>query len=228
MPVFSSGKYNPNPISKFIATVMLSYTVLHPIGIGFEIGAVALLSLMFLINGDRRRAIKTSAVYAVLAFLPRLEGIEHAHLVLKMFLSLLIIYRMFYLPFTAAKFLICASDVGTIISSMDKMKVPNAISIPIAVMFRFFPSFREESESIKLAMRIRGISKKNPLAYIAYVAIPTLIISSTISDDIAKAAETKCIENPGSKTRYIPVRIKWIDFAYVAAVAVLVTGGTIW
>lgn len=46
--------------------------------------------------------------------------------------------------------------------SMDKIKVPQNISIPIAVMFRFFPSFKEEWKNIKMAMKIRGITFKTP------------------------------------------------------------------
>ena len=43
---------------------------------------------------------------------------------------------------------------------MDKMNLPRTVSIPIAVMFRFFPSFREESHNIKLAMKIRVLHLK--------------------------------------------------------------------
>ena len=135
---------------------------------------------------------------------------------------------MFYIPVSAGSFFIKTSDVGSVISSMDKIKLPRSVSIPIAVMFRFFPSFREESRNIKLAMRIRGITFKNPVSYIEYVIVPLLVISSNISDDIAKAAETKCIENPVKKTRYISVKIKIIDFVYVISILIMIIGGILW
>ena len=134
---------------------------------------------------------------------------------------------MFYIPFSAGKFLIKTSDVGSIISSMDSLKIPSAVSIPIAVMFRFFPSFVEEKNNIKLAMKIRGIETKNPIKYLEYVAVPLLIISSNIADDISKAAETKCIANPIKKTRYIPVRLHLIDFIYALTMTAIVSGGFI-
>lgn len=143
--------------------------------------------------------------------MPSFEVLAELPILLKMLLSLIFVLRMFYLPFAAGKFLIKTSDVGSIISSMDKMKVPTYISIPIAVMFRFFPSFKEEKHNIKLAMKIRGISFKNPIAYIEYVIVPLLIISSNISEDISKAAETKCIENPIKKTRYVNIRLGIVD-----------------
>lgn len=111
---------------------------------------------------------------------------------------------------------------------MDKMNLPRTVSIPIAVMLRFFPSFREESHNIKLAMKIRGITFKNPISYIEYVIVPLLVISSNISDDIAKAAETKCIENPVKETRYISVKTKIVDFVYVLSILIMVIGGALW
>lgn len=124
--------------------------------------------------------------------------------------------------------MIKTSDVGAIISSMDKLKISKNLSIPVAVMFRFFPSFKEEKKNIKMAMKIRGINFKNPIKYLEYVSVPLLIISSNIADDIAKAAETKAIENPVAKTRYIPVKVQVIDFVYVLVVAGLIVGGLIW
>lgn len=135
---------------------------------------------------------------------------------------------MFYLPFIAAKFLIKTSDVGTIISSMDILKIPNSISIPITVMFRFFPAFIEEKNNIKMAMKIRGIKTYNPIKYIEYVFVPLLIVSSNIADDISKAAETRCIGNPIKKIRYIKITFKIIDILYPLAILALVIGGSIW
>ncbi|WP_201454448.1 energy-coupling factor transporter transmembrane component T family protein [Streptococcus pneumoniae] len=164
----------------------------------------------------------------ILYSLPNFMVLSELNPIVKMFLSIPIIIRMFILPFMAASFMIKTSDVGAIISSMDKLKISKNVSIPIAVMFRFFPSFKEEKKNIKMAMRVRGINFKNPVKYLEYVSVPLLIISSNISDDIAKAAETKAIENPIAKTRYIRVKIQLIDFVYVLAVAGLIVGGLIW
>ena len=58
--------------------------------------------------------------------------------------------------------------------------------------------------------------------------MPLLVMSSNISDDIAKAAETKCIENPVKKTRYISVKTKVVDFVYVLLILIMVIGGALW
>lgn len=146
----------------------------------------------------------------------------------KIFLSLFLIMKMFYPAFMMAKFFITTSDVGSIMTSMDKVKIPSVISIPIAVMFRFFPAFAEERANIRLAMKIRGITLKNPLKYLEYVAVPSLIISSNIAEDIAKAAETRCIESKLKKERYRRTTFGFIDVIFLLVVFSLVIGGWLW
>ena len=229
MPVFLDNPYNPNPISKIIVTLLLGFVVFYKVNIYFEWGIVFLISFLFYKNKFKREALKNILFFAVLSLaIPNINVIRNMNAVLMMFFMLFAVFRLFYLPFSVASFFVKTSDVGSIISSMDKIRLPRAVSIPIAVMFRFFPSFREESRNIKLAMRIRGITFKNPIKYIEYVIVPLLVISSNISDDIAKAAETKCIENPVKKTRYIPVKIKAVDFVYVFFMVSMVIGGILW
>lgn len=228
MPVFIDNPYNPNPITKLGTTILFGLTVLNQMNICFEWAAVLVLSFIFYKNEFKKDAIKNMVVFGILSLLPNLKMVESTNIFLKMFLMLLLVYKIFYLPFTSGKLLIKTSDVGSIISSMDKIKLPRTVSIPIAVMFRFFPSFKEETQNIKLAMKIRGIAFENPISYIEYVTVPLLMVSSNISDDISKAAETKCIANPMKKTRYIPVKIKVIDFVYAISILAIVIGGVLW
>ena len=220
-----SNSLNPNPITKFFVTALLGFTILHSIDHYFEWALILVISFMYLINGFRKEGIQNIIVFGILFFVPDFTILAKFPLVIKMLLSLLFVVRMFYIPYASGKFLIKTSDVGSIMSSMDFLRIPKAVSIPIAVMFRFFPSFEEERNNIKMAMKIRGIEIKNPLKYLEYIAVPLLIISSNIADDIAKAAETKCIANPIRKTRYITVRVHIIDFIYAVTMTVLVAGG---
>ena len=220
-----SNSLNPNPIPKFFVTVLLGFTILHSINHYSEWALIIVISIMYFINGFRKEGIQNIIVFGILFYVPDFTILAKFPLVIKMLLSLLFVVRMFYIPYASGKFLIKTSDVGSIMSSMDFLRIPKAVSIPIAVMFRFFPSFEEERNNIKMAMKIRGIEIKNPLKYLEYIAVPLLIISSNIADDIAKAAETKCIANPIKKTRYITVRVHIIDFIYAFIMTVIVVGG---
>lgn len=229
MPVFLDNPYNPNPISKLLVTFSLGFAVFYKVNTCFEWGIVFLLSALFYKNGLKKEALKNILFFGVLCLIvPNIDVIRNMNAILMMGFMLVVVFRMFYLPFSAGSFFIKTSDVGSVMSSMDKIKLPRTVSIPIAVMFRFFPSFIEERRNIKLAMRIRGITFKNPISYIEYVMVPLLVISSNISDDIAKAAEIKCIENPIRKTRYISVKLKIVDFVYVFLMVIMIIGGIVW
>ncbi|TYK97660.1 energy-coupling factor transporter transmembrane component T [Streptococcus dysgalactiae] len=216
---------NPNPITKFFVVGLLGLTVVHSIHPVLEWMVIFVISIMYLMNGLKKEALKNVIIFGVLFLAPNFKILAQLPFFIKMFFSLIFMLRMFYIPYAAGKFLIKTSDVGSIISSMDVLKIPSAISIPVAVMFRFFPSFVEEKNHIKMAMKIRGIETKNPLKYLEYVAVPLLIISSNIADDISKAAETKCIANPIKKTRYIRVGVGVIDFIYAMTMTIIVIGG---
>lgn len=66
--------------------------------------------------------------------------------------------KLFFLPLLAGKFLIATSDVSSMIVSMEKMRFPKPIIIPIAVMFRYFPAFKDDKKNVKMAMKMRGIT----------------------------------------------------------------------
>ncbi|MSR94198.1 energy-coupling factor transporter transmembrane protein EcfT [Clostridiaceae bacterium 68-1-5] len=225
MVVAENNRLNPNPITKFFVVGLLGLTVVHSIHLILEWAVIFIISIMYLINGFRKDAVKNIIVFGILFLAPNFKILAQLPIIIKLLFSLIFVIRMFYIPYAAGKFLIKTSDVGSIISSMDALKIPKVVSVPVAVMFRFFPSFVEEKNNIKMAMKIRGIDTKNPLKYLEYVAVPLLIISSNIADDISKAAETKCIANPIEKTRYITVGVGLIDFIYGLTMAVIVIGG---
>lgn len=225
MWMVSRSRWNPNPITKLFVVGVLGFTVVHSIPLSFEWAMVSVISVLYMINGFPKEAGKTIIVFGILCLAPNFKGLEQLPFPIKLIFSLLFVIRMFYIPYVAGKFLIQTSDVGSILSSMDALKIPSAISIPVAVMFRFFPSFAEEKRHIRMAMKIRGIETKNPLKYFEYVTVPLLIISSNIADDISKAAETKGIANPAKKTRYIRIGVAPVDFLYGLTITAMVVGG---
>lgn len=138
-----------------------------------------------------------------------------------MFATIIFIIKMFYLPVMAGTFLIKTTDVGSIVSSMDKLHVSKNLSIPIATMFRFGPSFKEEYKNIRFAMKMRGISLKNPLLALEYIYVPLLSISSEIAEDIAKYAETKALSDPCKKVRLQEISFGLIDLFFIGSIILI-------
>lgn len=218
-------KLNPTPISKFIAVIIVSFTVMHPVHSLASFGVALFISLFFLLQGLIADAVKGMLWFFIFLNVPTVVRLGEFNEFFQLFIIFFIAFKMFFLSFLAGKFFIKTSDCSSIIASMHSLHIPDSISIPIAVMFRFFPSYKEERKNIKYAMRLRGISLKTPLKYLEYVTIPILVISSNIADDISKAAEVKAVANPIKKELFIKNTVKFIDFVYVLVIFTLVVGG---
>ena len=222
------GKYNPNPLTKLTVVIILSMTIMYPMKDIFNIIMVCFFSIMYYLNGYVKYSIRNIIIFLFLIYVPNFDKMYNLNGFVKVFLVFFVVIKLFYLQFMAGRYLIVTSDVGSIISSMDKIKIPRFLSIPIAVIFRFFPSYKEEKKNIKMAMKIRGITPKNPIKYLEYVTIPLLIISTNIADDISKAAETKCIAMPGRKNRYREINFRQIDLIFFLIIIFIRIGGSIW
>ena len=122
-----SNSLNPNPIPKFFVTVLLGFTILHSINHYSEWALIIVISIMYFINGFRKEGIQNIIVFGILFFVPDFTILAKFPLVIKMLLSLLFVVRMFYIPYASGKFLIKTSDVGSIMSSMDFLRIPKAV-----------------------------------------------------------------------------------------------------
>lgn len=233
--LIKNESFNPTPITKLVVLVALGMSILSPMSFKtlkfytvndiFNLLIVVTFSVFYALNGFIKQGLKTFLTYFILININYIFNLKSNNYVLNMFFTLIVIVKFFFLPFMAGKFLIRTSDVGSILTSMDKIKIPKVVSIPIAVMFRFFPSFKEERRNIKLAMRIRGVTPKNPLKYLEYVAIPVITISLNIADDISKSAETKCIAMPCQKVRYNEVKPGLADIVFLSIIVLIEIGG---
>ena len=215
--------FNPNPISKFVVLVLAGLCIFKHLPTDTPL-VITLLVFLYL-NDYRATVLKALIVYTALWFVPNFDALSSLPDVAKMFLCFAFMIKLFILPYLAGKFLVKGSSVSAILSSLYLLKVPQCVSIPLAVMFRFFPAFKEESAAITTAMRIRNISKRHPARYLEYVFVPLMIVSCNLADDITKAAECKAISNPGTKTRYTTIRFRVVDFLYMGIVAALFAGG---
>jgi len=233
--LIKNESFNPTPITKLVVLVALGMSILSPMSFKtlkfytvndiFNLLIVVTFSVFYALNGFVKQGLKTFLTYFILININYIFNLKSSNYVLNMFFTLIVIVKFFFLPFMAGKFLIRTSDVGSILTSMDKIKIPKVVSIPIAVTFRFFPSFKEERRNIKLAMRIRGVTPKNPLKYLEYVAIPIITISLNIADDISKSAETKCIAMPCQKVRYNEVKSGLADIVFLSIIVLIEIGG---
>ena len=120
---------------------------------------------------------------------------------------------------------VSTTTVSEFIAAMERMHLTQKLMIPLAVMFRFFPTVMEEYHSIGDAMRMRGIrlGGRKTLKILEYRFIPMMICSVKIGEELSAASLTRGLGAPIKRTNICQVGFHKADrFMIVFCVLVLV------
>ena len=99
--------------------------------------------------------------------------------------------------------------------ALQRMRLPQAVTIPLVVMFRYIPTLRIEYRQIRSTMDIRGISDtlwkrvSHPLATIEYILIPLLMRCLKVTDELAASGTTRGLELECKRYALRPIRFAW-------------------
>ena len=89
-------------------------------------------------------------------------------------------------------YLIESTTVSEFVAAMERVHIPQKIVIPLSVVFRFFPTIREEYAAIGDAMKMRGISTlRSPIKMLEYRVVPLMISIANIGEELSAAALTR-------------------------------------
>lgn len=194
-----------------------------------ELILIAFLSSAFTLLWFRqfRTAFRFSAiftaVFAVSCLSPLLKATP-----LGMILGMLTYLILRMIPVVMlGNWLVDTTKISDFIASMEKMKLPFDIIIPLAVTLRFMPTIRAELRNIKNTMKMRGIGLsfasivRRPLTTTEYIMVPLLMRSIKIADELSASALTRGLGTHKSRTSYHDIRLNAEDIAWAAGYTLL-------
>lgn len=123
-------------------------------------------------------------------------------------------------------------NISEITTALERMRLPKGIILSIAVMFRYFPSIKDDFFIIIDAMKLKGLytSKRaaiiHPIRTMEFVLVPMLFKSLKTAEELSCAALVKGIENAEHKTSYFDVRLRAADAVFLLAAITLLTAST--
>ena len=132
-------------------------------------------------------------------------------------------------------YVMTTTKVNEFMAGMSRMHLPNKVTIPLAVMARFFPTVFDESRAIGHAMRMRGIrlfslrTLTNPLSILEYRLVPLLVSITKIGDELSIAAVTRGLSPETRRSCIVKIEFHFQDvvvFVYCLAVIALLCGIT--
>lgn len=181
--------------------VMITLVVFALGGTGSDIKAVQIgtvvLSVLPIVLLCTAKQWKKAAVFGVayaalkaaeLLLIPELTGIA---------LSILGLCCMIFVRLMPSlimgAYMLSSTTVSEFIAAMHRMHIPQQITIPLSVMFRFFPTVLEEFAAINTAMKMRDIriGGKNAGKFIEYRLVPLMVCSVNIGSELSAAALTR-------------------------------------
>ena len=125
-----------------------------------------------------------------------------------------------------AWYVVRTTKIDEFMSAMQRMHLPDGITISLAVVMRFFPTIKEEYSSISDAMKMRGISfgGGNAAKMVEYRMIPLLFSCVNIGDELSAAAITRGLGGTVKRTSVEELRLNigdWLLITAFTAVAVI-------
>ncbi len=116
-----------------------------------------------------------------------------------------------------ARYIMATTKASEFIAAGKKMHLPDAILIPISVIFRYFPTIREEYGSIRDAMKMRGIFMGGGKAsqMVEYRLVPLLADSTLIGEELSAAALCRGLEVGVERTCIWQVKMRFLDHVLI-------------
>lgn len=116
------------------------------------------------------------------------------------------------------------TTVSEFICGMQKLGIPDLITIPLSVIFRFFPTVLEETKAINGAMSMRGIrlGETKVHRFVEYRLVPTMICSLRIGDELSAAALSRGLGGPTKRTSICRVAFGPQDYVFLVFTAAVV------
>ena len=97
--------------------------------------------------------------------------------------------------------LLSSTSVSEFITAMDGFHISKKFSVPVSVMFRFFPTIREEYQFIRDALRLRGIGTlAHPSEMLEYRMVPLLTELVQVGNELSASAMTRGLDAPNKRT----------------------------
>ena len=119
--------------------------------------------------------------------------------------------------------LLSSTTVSEFIGAMDGFHISKKFSVPVSVMFRFFPTIREEYGMIRDALRLRGGGGlEHPLEMLEYRMVPLLTELMQVGNELSASAMTRGLDTPEKRSNVCPMGFRVQDIAvFLLCVAVV-------
>jgi energy-coupling factor transport system permease protein len=211
-----------DPRTKLLLLVLAALYIGLPLHFTTETLLILIYILPLFIAGFYRWSLLFLSIYIVqtLATIYLLPYINNTFLIF-IFSFLVHGLRLLLPSIIAGTYSMKTTTVSEWIAAFKKLRLPNALLIPLAVMARFFPTIKEDYRHIRKALAFRGIGTnfwdlvKHPLQTLEFILIPLLMNATLVAEDLTVSSLTKGLSLPGTHTSIVQLQMSLFDWLYL-------------
>lgn len=211
--------FNLDPRTKIALTLTVS-TILITGGVSGYMSYVRLflatLSMLMLLSIKKYKIfISFSITFLVLHCIEIFIIPQTASMINFILNTIVGIYNHMLPGFIMGYYTIASTKVSEFIASMERIKLPKSLIIPMSVIFRLFPTMKEEYHAINNAMKMRGITLSHGLLkIIEYKIVPFIICTVKIGEELTAAAMTRGLDYPIKRTNICKIGFSILDYIF--------------
>ena len=150
------------------------------------------------------------------------------HFLVNLILFVVAIIRKFLPCIIIGKWILSSTSSSLAVATLQKMRLPKDALIMISVIFRCFPTIRDEWSHINMAMRTRGISFSfynllhRPVTTIEYFFVPLFVSVIEIGDELSQSAIVRGLDAPVIKTSRHIIKMKIGDYMILTSLLAVI------
>ncbi|MPW26481.1 hypothetical protein GC105_11835 [Alkalibaculum sp. M08DMB] len=211
-----------DPRSKIVLFIASSFTLMRGISkVVSEIIFFVFISLL-LFNGKQiNYTIKMIVTFAIMMYVDINVASMFSGTLGVLLLTVSRVFRIFLPIVMSLTLIVRTTTVSEFIAAFEKMHITKKIVIPFSVMFRFFPTIKEQWVSIQNAMKFRGIHISirtvvcQPMLTMEYVMVPLLMSAVKISDELSAASLSRGLGGDKKRSCITKVVFGYLDYFVV-------------
>lgn len=192
--------------TKFMLILVVNLFLLLSHSLIFELVLVFGCLLLITIDGQAKSAFHFLIVFLIMLGIDQLltPYINGFYFTLVSFITVAL--RKFLPCFILGKWILTKTEVSEFVAVMWKLQLPQTAIIPLSVVFRYFPTIKEEWASIRAAMKMRGIHVS-----LEHIMVPLLMSAVNVSEELSAAALCRGLDSPEPHTSLVQVRFRFSD-----------------
>ncbi|SHI72457.1 energy-coupling factor transport system permease protein [Clostridium cavendishii DSM 21758] len=215
---FKALKPDPRAlIFQVIIISILNFLINRPIEL---LLLFVIMDILMLWHRMFKTAIKFTITYLLLYISNLVLVYLKIPLITMMFTTLIFLCFRLFPVYIACVILIRKVHMDELLFSLEAMYIPKAMVLPLAVVYRYIPTIKDEVAKVREGLKMRGLNTSfigvlfHPMNAVENFIIPLLIRSGKISEELSAASLCKGLDTEHTRTSYTDVKFQTVDTFY--------------